>query len=289
MHLKSLLFIFVAGFFSATSLFAQSNQTRFEDKSFWKKLTQELSLSYYVALMGPTITGPEMETYNIFLEGRGPMQTFHAMNLRWQFNSKWAFGATMAGIHHINTDKRRNDNTLFDSRFYIASPGIDLGFAKIFNTFSVELPTTKISKDNELKYGLVLSQAISFRLPPSKFSAGWLSQIIRYTYENHTLPPPFPGGFETRLQTTLVTTGPFINYQLASQWQLASLLSFDWDQRGNQQDTFRFNNNLEDRIRLALNYFFHTKPFTHLGFYTQATTKIRDDKTIVGLDFSLKF
>jgi hypothetical protein len=289
MRFKNVFILIVAGLFSATNLFAQANQTRFEDKSFWKKLTQEVSLSYYVALMGPTITGPEMETYNIFLEGRGPMQTFHAMNLRWQFNSRWAVGTTLAGIHHINTDKRRNDNTLFDSRVYLATPGIDLGFARMFNTFSLELPTTQISRDNELKYGLVLSQAISFKLPPSRFSSGWLSQIIRYTYERKTLPPPFPGGFATDLQTTLVTTGPYLNYQLSSQWQIASLLSFDWDQRGSQQDTLRFNNNLEDRVRLALNYFFQTKPFTHVGFYTQATTKLRDDKTIIGLDFSLKF
>ncbi len=289
MRLSLSILIFVAGLIPATDLFAQGNQTRFEDKSFWRKLTQELSLSYYVALMGPTITGPEMETYNIFLEGRGPLQTFHAVNLRWQFSSDWATGITMAGIHHINTDKRNNDNTLFDSRVYIATPGIDIGFARMFNTFSIELPTTQISEDNNLKYGLVLSQAVSFKLPPSRFTAGWLSQIIRYTYEKKVLPPPFLGGTETRLQTTLVTTGPFLNYQLSPRWQLASLISFDWDQRGEQQDSFNFNNNLEDRVRLAINYFFQQKPFTHVGFYMQTITKPRDDKTIVGLDFSLKF
>lgn len=289
MRLRLFILILVAGVLPATTVFGQANQTRFEDKSFWKRLTQEVSLSYYVALMGPTITGPELETYNIFLEGRGPLQTFHAVNLRWQFSRDWATGVTMAGIHHINTDKRNNDNTLFDSRVYIATPGIDLGFASMFNTFSVELPTTQISQDNRLKYGLVLSQAVSFKLPPSRFTAGWLSQLIRYDYERKVLPPPFVGGRPTNLQTTLLTTGPYLNYQLSPQWQLASLVSFDWDQRGTQQNTLHFNNNLEDRIRLAINHFFLKKPFTHIGFYVQTITKPIDEKTIVGLDFSMKF
>jgi hypothetical protein len=289
--MKRLLIILVTALWAVAS-FSQTqgqNQTRFEDKSFWKKLGKELSFSYYVALMGPTLTGPEMETYNVFLEGRGPMQTFHAMNLRWQFAQKWAVGATLAGIHHINTDKRRDNNTFFDSRVYLAVPSLDIYFANLYSTFSIEMPTSSISNDNNLEYGLVYSQVISFKLPPSRFAVGWLSQIIRYKYERSTLPPPFPGAFSVPLQTTLVTTGPYVNFQLAPQWQLAALASFDWDQRGDQTDKWEFNNNLEDRIRLAVNYFFQTKPFTHIGFYTQATTKIRDDKTIIGLDFSLKF
>lgn len=276
---------------------AQSNQTRLEDSMLWKKITEQVTLSYYVSVMGPTLSGPTDRTYNVFLEGEAPQQLFHAFNLRWQMNPDWAVGVTIAGIQHY-TDKvvtdegfvNDNNRELFNMRTYVAVPRVNLGkFATMFNTFAIEWPTTPGSTANEMKYGLVLSQSLAFKLPPSKFAAGWLTQLIRYEYEKSTLPPPFPGGLPTPLQTTLFTTGPYMNYQLAPQWQIASLVSFDWDQRGNQTDKLEFNNNLPDRIRLALNYFFQTRPFTHVGLYTQALTNLRRDTTILGLDFSVKF
>lgn len=271
-----------------------SNQTRFEDKSFWKKLGREVSLSYYVALMGPSPGLEFDQTYNVFVEGNSPHQTFHSVNLRWQFHEKWAVGLTLAGIHHHTSPVKTkqgfvNDNTreLFNSRVYLATPGLDLGFAKMFNNFAVELPTTVGSRANGLDYGLVLSQTVVLKLPPSRMTVGWLTQLIRYEYEQSTLPSRFAGFSGTPQQTTLLTTGPFLNFQLAEQWQIASLLSFDWDQRGNQTDTLEFNNNLPDRARLAINYFFKTAPFTHVGLYTQTITKPALYNTILGLDFSM--
>ncbi|MBY0516306.1 MAG: hypothetical protein K2P81_05325 [Bacteriovoracaceae bacterium] len=277
-----------------SSLYA--NQTRVEDSALWRKFTDQFSLSYYVSMMGPTLNGPMNQTYNVFLDGRSPIQLFHGINLRWQFDPKWAVGFTAAGVQHITksvTDKgvvNNNNSSMFNSRAYLATPPVELGpVATMFNTFAIEFPTTPGSVENEMKYGLVLSQSLTFKLPPSPLTAGWLTQLIRYKYRRATLPPPFIGGLPTPLQTTLITTGPYFNYQLAPQWQIASLLSFDWDQRGSQTDTLRFNNNLHDRVRLAINYFFQTKPFTHVGLYTQALTNYSQATTIIGLDFSLKF
>ncbi len=273
-----------------------ANQTPIGNSALWKTLTEKLSLSYYFSLMGPSPGLPSDQTYNVFLEGNAPLQTFHALNLRWQFNPDWAIGATLSGIHHftgpVETDEGFiNDNTaeLFNARFYVAVPGFGVGFARAFHTFSIEIPSTPGSRNDELKFGLVASQTLVFALPPSRFVAGWTTQIIRYRYAQATLPPPFIGGLPTPLQTTLVTMGPYVNFQLAPQWQIASLISFDWDQRGNETDTTEFNNNLPDRARLALNYFFQTAPFTHVGVYTQMLTNPTTDTTIVGFDFSLKF
>jgi hypothetical protein len=280
---------------ASSSLYA--NQTRVEDSALWNKFTQQFSLSYYLSMMGPTLNGPTNQTYNVFLDGKAPIQLFHGINLRWQFDPKWAVGFTTAGVQHItqtvtndNGIVNNNDSSMFNSRFYLATPGVKLGsVASMFNTFAIELASTPGSVENEMKYGLVLSQSLTFKLPPSPLTAGWLTQIIRYKYHRATLPPPFIGGLPTPLQTTLITTGPYFNYQLAQQWQIATLLSFDWDQRGSQTDTLKFNNNLQDRVRLAINYFFQTKPFTHVGFYTQALTNYSQATTIIGLDFSLKF
>jgi hypothetical protein len=296
-RILSLLLGVLTVFVTVTAFSAPANQTRFEDKSFWKKIRDEVSLSYYVSLMGPSPGLPVDQTYNVFLDGRGPLQTFHAFNLRWQFDSNWAVGATLAGIHHFTSPVRNaqggivsdNGSEFFNGRVYLSVPTLDFSLLKMFNTFSLELPTSKISKGQQMHYGLVLSQVLAFKLPPSKFTAGWLSQVIRYEYAQSTQPPPFVGGRPTPLQTTLVTTGPYLNYQISAQWQFASLVSFDWDQRGNQTDKWEFNNNLEDRIRLAVNYFFQTKPFTHVGVYTQVLTKMRDDTSIIGIDFSLRF
>jgi len=305
-------FLLVALFFGATTAHAQrdggrdqgpssfaafnANQAPIGDSALWKTLAEKLSLAYYFSLMGPSPGLPSDQTYNVFLEGNSPLQTFHAFNLRWQFNPDWAMGATLSGIHHftgpVETDEGfTNDNTaeLFNARIYLATPGIDVGFARAFHTFAIELPTTPGSRNDELKFGAVISQSLVFALPPSRFTAGWTTQFIRYRYARATLPPPFVGGLPTPLQTTLITMGPYANFQLAPQWQIASVVSFDWDQRGNETDTTELNNNLPDRARLALNYFFQTAPFTHVGVYTQALTKPTLDTTIVGFDFSLKF
>jgi hypothetical protein len=273
-----------------------TNQTPLVDSALWKTLTEKLSLTYYFSLMGPSPGLPSDQTYNVFLEGPAPLQTFHAFNLRWQFNPDWAMGITASGIHHftspVTTDEGFcNDNNaeMFNLRAYVAVPSLDLKFARAFHTFSIEFPTTPGSRDDELKYGLVVSQALAFALPPSRFSAGWSTQFIRYKYAQATLPPPFVGGLPTPLQTTLLTTGPYANFQLAPQWQIASSVTFDWDQRGNQTDTSELNNNLPDRFRLALNHLFQTPPFTHVGVYLQGLTKPTMDTTIIGFDFSLKF
>ncbi len=294
--MKSLRALFLALALPAASFAQTGNQTRFEDKSFWKKLSQDFTFSYYVALMGPSPALPADQTYNVFLEGKAPLQTFHAVNVRYQFLPDWAVGVSQTGVMHhsgpVTTEEgfvNGNENSLFNPQVYVALPGLFLSKATIWHTLAVELSNTEGSKQNNMHYGLVLSQAISLRLPPGRLSAGWLSQVYRYHYRQRTLPPPFPGGLPTPLQTTLVTTGPYVNYQLAPRWQSATNLSFDWDQRGKQTDKWEFNNNLPDRFRTAVNYFFQTKPFTHVGVYLQTLTKPSMDTTIFGVDLSLRF
>ncbi len=281
----------------ANSFAAFNNTQRTNEVSqLWQQIERSFSFSYYVSLMGPSPGLPIDQTYNNFLEGPSPLQLFHAVNLRWQFNPDWAIGATLAGIQHftepVETEEgfiNDNNSELFNMRLYVAIPGYDWYFADAYHTFSLELPTTPGSRDDELKYGLVISQALAFALPPSALTAGWSTQFIRYKYTNHTLPPPFPGGLPTPLQTTLITTGPYVNLQLAAQWQLATSLSFDWDQRGDEAKTLEFNNNLPDRARMALNYLFRTAPFTSAGIYTQIITQPTNDTTIFGLDLALRF
>lgn len=282
-------------------------QTEMPQKSLGRRLWEDTSLTYYQQFLGPTADGDTSRTYNVFQEGIdtpnsgfAPMQSFHALNLRHQINLDWAVGATIAMSNGytrevINKDRNGNDFTnspdasFFNARAYIALPPMRFSPVNIFTTVSFEAPTSEISKDNEMVYGWVFAQNAAFNLGSFKWSAGLNYQAYRMYYKNNVQAPPFPGGRPTPLQTLILSGGPYVNYRFNDRWQLGSVLTFDWDQRGVQSGSREFNNNLPHRGRMTLNYFPKMKYFQSIGIFTQALLKYRADTTALGADFSLRF
>ncbi len=298
------------GSYQNSSNQAQVLQTKMPQKSLGQRLWENTTLGYYQQFLGPTASGSSSETYNIFQEGidnpgsgRAPLQSFHAVNLRHQINTDWAIGATLSAVNSY-TDKVQNKNLdgttfettpesiWFNARAYVSIPSLVTSAGTLFTTLSFEAPTSSISKDDEMRYGLVASQSFAFALPDVRWTAGLTGQIYRMYYQNNVKAPPFSpslGGVPTPLQTMIVSGGPYVNYRFNDKWMLGSLLTFDYDQRGVQSGSRDFNNNLPHRGRVNLTYFPQIKYVQSVGLFTQTLLKFRPSTTAIGADVSVKF
>lgn len=289
---------------------AQVIQTSMPQKSLGQRLWENTTLGYYQQFLGPTASGSSSETYNIFQEGidnpgsgRAPLQSFHAVNLRHQINTDWAVGATLSAVNSYTdevtnknpngtTFENRPDSEWFNARAYVSIPSLVTSIGTLFTTLSFEAPTSSISKEDDMRYGLVASQSFAFALPDVRWNAGLTGQIYRIYYKNNVKAPPFSpalGGQPTPLQTMIVSGGPYVNYRFNDRWMLGSVLTFDYDQRGVQSGSRDFNNNLPHRGRVNLTYFPQIKYVQSVGIFTQALLKYRNETTAFGADFSVKF
>ncbi len=282
-------------------------QINMPSKSLGQRLLDNTTLSYYQQFLGPTAAGDSSETYNIFQEGidnpgsgRAPLQSFHAVNLRHQINTNWAVGTTLSAVNSY-TDEVENknlngttfqnspDSIWFNARAYVAIPSLVTSVGTLFTTLSIEAPTSSISKEDDMRYGLIASQSFAFTIPNIRWTAGLTGQIYRIYYQNNVKAPPFPGGLPTPLQTMIVSGGPYVNYRFNDKWMLSSALTLDWDQRGVQSGSREFNNNLPHRGRVNLTYFPQIKYVQSVGLFTQALLKYRNETTAFGADFSVRF
>lgn len=276
----------------------QTIQTNLPSKNLGQRVLDNFSLSYYQQFLGPTMAGRYQETYNPFQEGRAPLQSFHAFNLRYAINNDWAIGSSISVVNgyteRVETDLGTNtpEPFWFNARVYVQTPVIKLPFASIASTLSYEAPTSTISIDNEMRYGIVVAENIMFNIPSPSFSAGILAQYYQAYYRRNVLPAPFPeaeGGVPTPLQTVIVSGGPYASYRFNDKWMTSALLAFDWDQRGRQTGTTRFGNNLDHRARLSLTYFPFIKYLSSVGIFTQGLLAFKPETTALGLEFSVRF
>ena len=290
----------------------QTIQIGMPQKSLSRRLLENTTLNYYHQFLGPTASGSTTETYNVFQSsatdprsGRAPLQSFQSLNLRHQINPNWAIGATLAAVNGY-TDKVTNRDgftvnrpaaEFFNARAYVSLPSIDLPGMILSSTAAFEAPTSSISKEDEMRYGWVLTESIAFKLPSIKWSAGILGQVYRSYYKNNQKTVMMTDGSgvcntctPTQLQTVIVSAGPYVNYRFSDKWQFNSLVTLDWDQKGVQSGSREFNNNLPHRARAGMNYFPQKIKFlTSVGVFAQGLLKYRPDTTAIGADFGLRF
>ena len=209
-------------------------------KSLWQKVISKTSLNYYQQFLGPTLTsGNEGTTYNVFQEGTNspgtgfaPWQSFHSLNLRYQLNTTWALGTTLSAVNGYtkgvsNFDREgysftnSGETTFFNSRIYLSFPGLQLQPGTLYTTLSYELPTSSISRGDDMRWGWIIAQSFAFKLPSSKWNLGIMGQIYRIYYKNNLKPPFVPidqGGEAIPLQTLIVSTGPYANYRITDRF-----------------------------------------------------------------------
>jgi hypothetical protein len=282
------------------------SQVSLTENKILKKLKRDLSLGYYHQFLGPTMKGSALETYNVFQEGmdmpgtgRAPLQSFHALNLRYQINKDWAVGTSLAAVDgYTKTVENKGgivntpDGSFFNMRAYVSLPALKTTIGSLFSTVSYEAPTSVISRNDEMIGGLVINESFTFKSFSPNLSYGLMGQYYRsyFPHSRNTLPPPWPGANPTKLQTVIISGGPFINYRFNDFWQVSSLLTFDWDQKGGQTDTTKYNNNLPHRGRVGVNYFPQRIPYlTSVGVFSQGLLKFRPETTAMGAEFSLRY
>ncbi|MGE3608070.1 MAG: hypothetical protein AB7I27_00685 [Bacteriovoracaceae bacterium] len=269
-------------------------QIQMPQKSLGKRILQNTSLNYYQQFLGPTATGPTNETYNVFQSGRAPLQSFHSANLRHQINNDWAIGATLAATNGYTKEVRTSDGYVnkpdtswYNSRAYVSLPALQTKPVTLFTTASYEFATSNISKEDEMRYGLVLNNSLAFNVPSYKWAMGIMTQVYRMYYKNNVMYKP--GYYPVQNQTLIISGGPYLNYRFSDKWLATSLLTFDWDQRGTQTGSRDFNNNLPDRGRVGITYFPNIKYLSSVGLFSQALLKFRPSTTAFGAELALRF
>lgn len=281
-------------------------------KNFGSRLLEATSLSYYHQFLGPTLQGDSNETYNVFQEGlntprsgRAPLQSFHAARLTYQLNNNWAVGASLAAVNGYTpaVENRgggvnRPADEFFNARAFVVLPAWNNRIGTLYTTVSYEAPTSVVSRNDDMAWGWVLTNSFTFKGTGPRWSFGVLGQYYRAYYDhksNVKPPPPCPEGYicsgtGTPMQTVIISGGPFANYRFSDNWQLGSVITLDWDQRGPQTDSREFNNNLPHRGRLGLSYFpSKLKYLTNIGVFTQALLKFRPETTAMGAEIAVKF
>jgi len=265
-------------------------------QSMTKKVLESTTLSYYTQFLGPTMSGPG-PSYNVFQEAHTPYQNFHSVNLRFKLNDNWSFGGSLAASNAYGETISSQQNgsrskmmrdEFFNARAFLTIPTWHTSIGKLFTTVSYEFPTSVVARNDNMRYGLVLSQSFAFNLPSVKLSAGLLWQYYRAYYEENVVPAQ-NGYASYARQTTIVTGGPYLAYRFNESWGMNSSVSFDWDQRGKQTGTGSFNNNLPDRARLGVSYYPNIKYVSNVGLFTQALLKYTSDTHVVGAELALAF
>jgi hypothetical protein len=271
-----------------------------------RKFLQNTYLDYYQQFLGPTLSGPASQTYNVYQEGmdtprsgRAPLQSFHTLTLRHKITDSWGVGASIAAVNGYGSpvENRKGvvnsaQTTFFNTRMSAYLPSLIGSFGTFFTTLSAELPTSQIAKDNHQKGGWVFAETLAFALPSYKWSAGISGQVYRLYYENSQRSAILPNGTRTapqQLQTMIVTISPYVNYRFNDKYQLGSALVLDWDQRGYQEGSREFNNNLPHRARVTGTYFPGIKYFSSVGVFAQSLVKFRPGTTAIGGEFALNF
>lgn len=286
-------------------------KVKMPQKSLGSRILENTTLTYYQQFLGPTLSGPSSETYNVFQEGinqpgtgRAPLQSFHAANIRYNINRDWAIGASLAAVNGYTGEVankstkpgfgpvvNRPDDEFFNARAYVVTPAIRFTPMTFYTTIAYEAPTSVTSRNDDMTAGAVLIENISFNLPNPRWNVGILGQYYRAFFnQKKNVKPPQGPGFPTELQTVIVSGGPYANYRFNDNWQLGSMLTFDWDQRGPQTGSSEYNNNLPHRGRMSLTYFpTQMKVLSNVGVFAQTLLKFRPKTTALGADFTLRF
>lgn len=271
-----------------------------------RRFLRDTTLSYYQQFLGPTLSGPADQTYNVYQEGmdtprsgRAPLQSFHTLSLRYKVSELWGVGASIAAVNGYTrpVENRQGvvnngDTTFFNTRLSLFAPNISGDIGTFFTTISAELPTSEIARENHQRGGWVFNETLAFKLPSYKWSAGVSGQIYRLYYENSQRVAVLPNGQRSmpqQLQTMIISISPYVNYRFNDKYQLGSTLVVDWDQRGYQENSREFNNNLPHRARVTGTYFPQTKYLSSVGVFTQALVKFRPGTTAIGGEFAVNF
>ncbi len=278
MKVISFIFLIMTHSLLANSVF--SSEFKSQNKTFLSKLKQaskNISVGYFMSLNGPTLGGrASNETYNRFNSGfdingnendpTAPLGMFHSLSLSYKFKNGVSIGSGYVFDTKLNKDttytyknfrgetvraKSSTEVGRYNARinFFIPSIYNSRRFS-VSSAANIELPTTQNAKFNEMKYGLILAPTVVVKTKNPKVYTGVNFNLQRNFYQENER-----NGI--KLQTLLLSTGPFFNYSLAEKWTLKTSMNFDWDQRGDEVGSSKLNKNMDDIVEAGIKYKFN--------------------------------
>lgn len=270
----------------STTAFAQLESniiTSKEDSLFnsLKSISNKLSFNYYIKYLGPSLSGDMQEgsTFNRFetgqdykgdeLDFKSSIQTFQSLRLGYSFDNGYVASYSISYQDNLNENIEYNEGvrdygrTFNNHRAGIWVPSLIKNNLFFINSaFFYELPTTDISRENGMQYGLGFQPQVGFFLANPAFSLGLATSIERDFYPDNEFLPSWcseegytcDGVYPIKRQVLRVSVAPYLNYSITDKFSVRSQLTFDWDQDGDQIGTNDFNKNLDDIYTLGASY-----------------------------------
>jgi hypothetical protein len=281
-------------------------------------IKSNLSFGYFMNFLGPSLSRPENgPTYNRFnsgndyfgnkLDATDNTNYFNSLSLTYQVKQNFTVGYSYAWDETFNNgasykwkskqldgsfktfeSDREPTRSDYNQRLNLFFGNIYEGKSFYLSTgFSYEMPTSEVSQDNEMLYGLILNPTIAFKSETPGLFYGVTAQIQRDYYQNNSIfVANCDSCYPNEMQTMRTSVGHYLNYMISDKWTFQNTTNFDWDQRGIDTETNRFSNNMDDVIRFGFNY--RTNKVISLGPYTQAVLfDPRLETTVVGFTFGM--
>lgn len=279
-----------------------------------KKLGNDLSFSYGVQFLGPSLGGDRQSgaTYNRFKTGQdwkgdaqdatGSYQFFHALQLGYQLNTntKIYYGYTFqddinddieyqeTNLDGSTTTKTRNkgisdNNKRIGATFFNV---INNDYVGVRLTAFYEFASTVGSDGKDMDYGLGIAPSLFFKSSISGLAYGVSAEIQRNFYKRQEYDPGYCNGpcpIQTKHQTLLINVNPYVNYMLSDITTVGATLQFDWDQKGDEVESFEvYNKNMDDILKLTTS--FNLAPGINTGLFLDiAIEDPAPEKTALGL------
>ena len=153
-----------------------------------------------------------------------------------------------------------------------------------------EIPTTRSSRDADMQFGTGIQPTLGFFTNNPHIMTGMNFSFERDFYRNNEVDVYFDDGtkspYPTKYQTARFTFSPYFNYALTDKTTLKSSLVFDWDQKGNEVGSMKFNNNMVDIMVLGAGHRFTNNIAADI-FVEAAIEKMSLNRSAVGASLTL--
>lgn len=286
----------------------------------FEKIKNNITFSFFTQYLGPSLSSryESGATYNRAFSGQdwkgddldstGSQQQFYSVNLGYKLNKTWKISYSYTFQHAfypVNTRTFNADGSVFaingqEGGLSYNNQRINLFGMNLFSNeyfyissnFFYEMPTTDISKDRDMTYGLGIQPSIGiYSNIPGLYHGIRLSfQRDYYQREDFTYTC---GKFtcRTAYQTARVSVGGYLSYYFTDKLALQTDVRFDWDKVGDQIELGRlneFNANMDDVIEIGPRYF--PKMGYSFGAKLQyALNKLSADQSAFMANFGLYF
>ncbi|NDG84397.1 MAG: hypothetical protein EBX52_05075 [Proteobacteria bacterium] len=253
----------------------------------------QLHGGYSVSLMGPRLSGPREETYNIYLPDVSGVQAFHSIQLGYQIRPDLQIGFGESIVQNLIDGVRGESGIVHHRSFDALDPYLYLTLPRLFRipgwsvytTATLSLPITDASYDAARITSITLAQSWGL-LTGSRWRFGFDVFLNPQFYSD-----PLPEGFQDR-QTFYASFGPMAGYEILPDLLLKVDSRFTVEHRSPDSRGFwDLGSGLPDTARMSLAWAPQSeRVYSSVSLYYQTLVWEPSNRTsILGAGMSLGF